>query len=95
MAFDSTLRQRERAAFAARLNEALDMAGAPPKYAGRQVAVARLFHVSQKGARKWLEGETFPALWRIREIAKTLNVRAEWLLMGEGPRRDNALFRRG
>jgi transcriptional regulator with XRE-family HTH domain len=81
--------EKELLEFSARLNEALDLAGAPPKHHGRQRYVAKLFKVSQKGARKWLEGEAFPALWRIKEIAQELNVRAEWLLTGQGPKEDD------
>ena len=73
--------------FSRRLNKALDLAGIPPKGRGRQVAVAKMFGVSQKGARKWLEGESIPDTKRLPEIARRLNVRGEWLLTGQGPMR--------
>jgi len=71
-----------RTEFSARLNEALDQCGIAPKGRGRQVAVAKLFDVSQKGARKWLEGEAIPNTKRIPEIAARLNTSTEWLLTG-------------
>ncbi len=73
--------------FARRLNAALDAAGVPPKGRGRQVTVAKMFGVSQKGARKWLVGEALPTTKRIALIAKRLGVRGEWLLTGQGPMR--------
>ncbi len=56
-----------RRRFAARLNEALDKIGFPEKNSGRQTALARAMSVrrggsiSQKGVRKWLEGEALPS----------------------------------
>ncbi|HKJ87575.1 MAG TPA: helix-turn-helix transcriptional regulator, partial [Gammaproteobacteria bacterium] len=76
--------QIERDQFSERLNEALDSAGIPAKGKGRQTKVGKMFGVSQKGARKWLEGEAIPATARIREMAARLNVSAEWLLTGHG-----------
>lgn len=70
--------------FSARLNSALDIARVPDKNQGRQLAVAKMFGVSQKGARKWLEGEGLPEAWRWDAIATRLNVRAEWLFFGRG-----------
>jgi transcriptional regulator with XRE-family HTH domain len=77
-----------KSAFSSRLNEALDDAGVPPKFDGRQVAVAKMFGVSQKGARKWLEGEGLPTLEKCIEIATRLNVHVEWLATGRGPKRE-------
>jgi SOS-response transcriptional repressor LexA len=83
-----------RAAFAERLNEALDDAGVPPKGHGRQGLVGKMFGMSQKGARKWLEGESLPDTRRIPQIAERLGVRGEWLLTGLGPKRlDDAHLR--
>ncbi|MFO1351882.1 MAG: S24 family peptidase [Gammaproteobacteria bacterium] len=73
--------------FAMRLNEALDDKDLPSKHAGRQVLVAKMFGVSQKGARKWLEGIGYPTTHRAREIAKRLGVRYEWLMSGIGEKR--------
>lgn len=72
-------------AFADRLNLALDKARVPQKGSGRQKHVAQMFGVSEKGARKWLEGEGWPDTKRIPEIAAALNVFGEWLLTGQGP----------
>ena len=71
--------------FSRRLNQALDNAGVPPKNFGRQTTVAKMFGVTQKAARKWLEGEGMPATKRIGEIAERLGVYGEWLLSGQGP----------
>jgi hypothetical protein len=78
---------RIRREFSARLNEALDDMGIPTKDKGRQTTAGRLFGVSQKGARKWLEGEGLPHTKRIPKIAAKVNVRQEWLLFGLGPKR--------
>lgn len=77
----------EKQAFARRLNLALDAHNVVPKHKGRQEVVGEMFDVSQKGARKWLEGESIPMTKRIAIIAKELNVRGEWLLTGMGPMR--------
>lgn len=78
----------ERLAFAARLNEALDDYGTPPKGQGRQGTVGKLFGVSQKGARKWLEGEAMPDTKRLPDMARMLRVRWEWLMAGAGPKHE-------
>ena len=75
----------ERLAFAKRLNLACDRAGIPAKGSGRQAAVATLFEVSQKGARKWLEGEAIPNTKRLPAMARMLGVTTEWLLTGDDP----------
>lgn len=71
-------------AFSARLNEALDDMGYSPKGEGRQNAVGKAFGVSQKGARKWLEGEAIPHTKRLAKIADKLGTTVEWLLTGKG-----------
>lgn len=75
----------ERVQFSQRLNLALDRKDVPAKGHGRQGAVGRMFKVTQKGARKWLEGEAIPATWRIAKMAERLGVNGEWLLTGQGP----------
>lgn len=74
----------EMAEFAKRLNLVADQKRLPPKGSGRQGHMASLFGVSQKGARKWLEGEAIPKTARLNEIAKYFGVRSEWLLSGRG-----------
>lgn len=70
--------------FASRLNALCDEKNIPPKGKARQTTVATLFEVSQKGARKWLEGEGYPTLEKAKEIATWGNVQVEWLLTGRG-----------
>ena len=79
--------QRIRREFSARLNEALDDKHAPPKYKGRQTYVAKLFGVTQKGARRWLEASSLPRAGTQSKIAKKLGVRVEWLMFNLGPKR--------
>lgn len=78
---------KEREAFAARLNELCDDMKLPPKGEGRQVALAKEFEVSQKGARKWLEAEAMPQTQKIIEMARWADVSTEWLLSGRGEKR--------
>ena len=78
------IKEDQKTKFADRLNHALDLNNIPPKGKGRQVIVAKMFGVSQKGASKWLEGTTYPDLQRIAVIAKRLNVNVEWLAYGTG-----------
>lgn len=73
-----------KAEFALRLNEVCDDKKLPAKYAGRQSALAALFNVSQKGARKWLEGESMPTMDTSIKIAIWGEVSIEWLLTGRG-----------
>lgn len=70
--------------FSERLNHALDINGIPTKGRGRQLVVAKMFNVSQKGASKWLEGQAFPEQERLIAIAERLKVNVEWLLTGKG-----------
>lgn len=70
--------------FARRLNELCDDMRVPPKGNARQTYVAKLFGVSQKGARKWLEAEGYPKLEMCKTIATWGGVQVEWLLTGRG-----------
>ncbi len=77
----------EKAAFSERLNTALDMNKVPPKGKGRQFAVQKIIAseggtVSQKGARKWLENESIPAMDNLIKLAKACGVSFEWLATG-------------
>ena len=76
--------QRE---FSQRLNKALDEHGIPTKGHGRQQQTAKLFGVSQKGARRWLEGIGLPRARMWNQVAQTLHVRMEWLFFNLGPMR--------
>lgn len=71
--------------FSKRINHALDLFGIPPKGKGRQIAVGKLFSVSQKAASKWLEGICLPDTMRIAVIAEKLQVNVEWLTYGTSP----------
>lgn len=75
-----------RRAFSERLNEVLDRAKLPPKGAGRQKRLGDDWGVSQKGARKWLEGESIPETARLIEMAIRYRVSFEWLATGRDPR---------
>lgn len=75
--------------FATRINEVCDDMGVPPKGQARQSTLAKIFDVSQKGARKWLEGEGFPEFRNCIRIALWADVNIEWLLTGRGPKRGN------
>ncbi|MBY0544401.1 MAG: hypothetical protein K2Q14_02510 [Gammaproteobacteria bacterium] len=77
--------------FAERLNHALDLNSIPPKGKGRQVILAKMFGVSQRGAGKWLEAEVYPDIQKIAVIANGLNVNVEWLAYGTGPINQQAL----
>lgn len=77
--------------FAARFNELCDDMGVPPKGKNRQSAVAQIFKVSQKGARKWLEGEGLPTLSRCIQIAIWAGVSIDWLTSGRGPKKPDLL----
>lgn len=59
----------EKSAFAARLNEICDDQKIPPKGHARQTTLAKVFGLTQKGVRKWLEGEGYPSLEMCRRIA--------------------------
>lgn len=80
-----------REGFARRLNMALDEAGVPPKHQGRQTETAKLFGVTQGSSRKWLVGDAYPDVEKVRDIARKLKVRVEWLLYGDGPMRSEGV----
>lgn len=84
--------QDSKETFSARLNEALDDAGFTPKHQGRQVALAKKYGVSQKGARKWLEGEAIPEFTRLAQIAIDFSVSIEWLALGRGAKNAPRVF---
>jgi hypothetical protein len=70
--------------FSERLNSALDAKN--DERVGRQARLGKAFGLSQKAARKWLVGESFPEVARMIQLAKMLDVRFEWLATGRGPR---------
>src|SRR6185312_15462614 len=72
-----------RRQFASNFNAALDRRGSIPPGYGRVTAVAQLFDVSQNTATAWVRGDGVPELFRLPEIAKTLNTTVEQLVMGD------------
>jgi SOS-response transcriptional repressor LexA len=74
--------------FSHRLNAILDYISFHPKGEDRQGQLGKLFGVTQKAARKWLEEEGFPKQARHQEIIEKLNekgaqVSGEWLFYGD------------
>lgn len=83
----SMTRDDELAEFSKRLNELCDDMKIPPKGLSRQGTLAKLFGVSQKGARKWLEADGYPSTSMGKRIASWGGVTFNWLISGEGPKR--------
>jgi transcriptional regulator with XRE-family HTH domain len=77
----------ELKAFSERLNQVCDEMQLPFKQKGRQVELGRIFGVGQRGARKWLEAESFPSTDKIIKMAVWGNVSMDWLLTGRGQKR--------
>lgn len=77
----------ELQAFAARVNEICDEMGVPPKGKARQTDFGKIFGVSQKGARKWLEGEGYCTIAMGKRIAAWAGVSFDWLMTGTQPKR--------
>lgn len=68
--------------FAKRLHQAMDQAGFEVR--GRARILSKEFKISDKGAGKWLNGESIPETAKIPLLADFVNVSAEWLLSGNG-----------
>lgn len=68
--------------FADRLDQALTLAGVP-RGRSRNGKLATLFYVSRETARLWLKGR-LPALPKLREMARRLDVSLDWLATGRG-----------
>ena len=69
--------------FAKRLHNAMDKKGYPVR--GRARILSKEFHISDKGAGKWLNGDAIPETSKIPLLAAFLGVKAEWLLNGNTP----------
>lgn len=80
--------------FARRFNVLCDDRGVPPKGKGRQQSVAKIFKVSQKAARKWLEGIGFPEPAMQIVICKHFECAYEWFMTGRGPKTKHDLIDR-
>lgn len=72
--------------FSKRFNELLDARDFAPKGHGRQVQLAEMFGLTQKGVRKWVEGEGMPKTTQMMRIARDFQCNFEWLSLGSGPR---------
>lgn len=80
----------ELAAFSRRMHELCDDMKLPTH--GRQSELAKVFKVSQKGARKWLEAESFPRWEHVIRITEWAGVTVEWLMSGRGPKTIDQLY---
>ena len=78
--------EEEIRAFSDRLNQLLDARGFAAKGKGRQVELAKRYDLTQKGVRKWVEGEGLPETARMMQIARDLQCNFQWLAQGTGPR---------
>lgn len=78
---------RIRSGFSARMHEICDDKSVPTT--GRQSALARIFGVTNKAARRWLEGIGYPEIVLAVRIAEWADVNLTWLLQGSGPKRGN------
>jgi hypothetical protein len=80
----------ELEAFSRRMHEICDDMKLPVH--GRQSGLAKLFNVSQKGARKWLEAESFPRWEHIIRITGWAGVTVEWLVTGREPKKIDQIY---
>jgi len=71
--------------FAARLNEALDRAGAPPLHGGRGEWLAEKAGVTKSAASRWLGGSAMPHRKNIKDLATALKCDWVYLETGEHP----------
>lgn len=89
MSAESRTTEDFRRTFSRRLNDALDKVGIPPKNEGRQTRLAKLLKqetgrpISQKGVRKWLEGEAMPTEGNRQALVRICRVNYQWLFGGE------------
>ena len=79
----------ELSSFSHRVNEICSDMKLPER--GRQGALAKLFGVTQKGARRWLVGEGYPEMQMCVRLAKWAGVQLEWLLTGRGPKYESSM----
>ena len=49
-----------------------------------QAQLAKMFNVTPKSIRRWLDGSSMPNQYRIISISEQLGVRVEWFLYGSG-----------
>lgn len=80
----------ELKAFSRRMHEICNDMNLPTH--GRQSDLAKVFNVSQKGARKWLEAESFPRWEHVVRITEWAGVTVEWLMTGRGSKKLGDLY---
>ena len=69
--------------FNQRLTEACEASDAIPEFGkGQQTYVAKSMGVSQEAVRKWFAGESVPRSKAAEKLAKLLDVRYSWLMLG-------------
>lgn len=68
--------------FSNRLNEACEIVGHARR--GRAATFARKFNVSGPTSHAWFTGKHMPEPERVREMARFLGIRYEWLYFGDG-----------
>jgi hypothetical protein len=89
----ATTRQQPGQDFAERLDHALTLAGIP-RGRSRNGKLSTLFYVSRETARLWLKGR-LPALPKLREMARRLDVSLDWLATGRGHPRPSGAAEKG
>lgn len=80
----------ELLSFSRRMHEICDDMKLPKH--GRQSELGKIFGISQKGARKWLEAESFPAWENVIRITEWANVTVDWLMSGRGTKRPGDIY---
>ena len=69
--------------FKQRFTEACEASDVIPVFGkGRQTYVAKSLGVSQEAVRKWFSGESVPRRKSAAKLAKLLDVRYSWLMLG-------------
>jgi transcriptional regulator with XRE-family HTH domain len=58
---------------------------------GSTNALARVIDRSEGALRKWLRGQSEPAVSDLRAICDATNTSVEWLVMGRGPQKGSAM----
>lgn len=53
---------------------------------GRQRFVAQQFKVAHPSAKKWLDGDNYPEIAKLAEIAEWGDTTIDWLITGRGPK---------
>jgi transcriptional regulator with XRE-family HTH domain len=54
---------------------------------GRQGILAKMFGVSQNGAKKWIDGDSWPRMETLIKMSEWANISIDWLITGRGEKR--------